>query len=60
MYFYYFAEVEVERLESSPSLENVDLDNNPLTTPIRSALEKVSAIKITFSLPESDDWDDDL
>lgn len=56
----FIVEVEVERLESSPSLETVDLDSNPLTTPIRSALEKVSAIKITFSSPESDDWDDDL
>ncbi|XP_065199837.1 leucine-rich repeat-containing protein 20 isoform X2 [Planococcus citri] len=54
----FIVEVEVERLESSPSLEDVDLGNNPLTTPIRSALEKVSAIKVTFSLP--DDWDDDL
>lgn len=41
-------------------MENVDLDNNPLTSPIRSALEKVSSIRITFSIPESEEWEDDL
>lgn len=52
-------EVDVDRLQACPSLEIVDLEENPLTNPIRSALEKVSSIKITFSLPEGvEDWDD--
>lgn len=58
--FPFITEVDVDRLECCPSMENVDLEDNPLTTPIRSALEKVSSIKITFSLPEADDWDDNL
>lgn len=56
----YIMEVDVQRLQSCPSMEIVDLTENPLTRATRSAIEKISSIKITFSLPEGeeDDWDD--
>ncbi|XKL67287.1 hypothetical protein PGB90_002778 [Kerria lacca] len=55
----YIIEINVDSLQSCPSLEICDLEENPLTSNIRSALEKISSIKVTFSVPEGEDedWD---
>lgn len=54
----FIPELDVEALRSCPSLETADLQENPLTTVIRSALENVTSIKITWSRSEAEDWDD--
>lgn len=49
----------MEKLASSPAMETIDLLNNPLTNSIRRELDKISSIKITFSIPEDEeDWDE--
>ncbi|KAK7580696.1 hypothetical protein V9T40_001325 [Parthenolecanium corni] len=54
----YIIELDVEALRSCPSLETADLQENPLTSVIRSALENVTSIKVTWSRSEADDWED--
>lgn len=50
--------MEVERLEAAPSLETVDLTNNPLTPRCHDKLSTVTTVRITISPRELEDWED--
>lgn len=57
-YIFYFLDVEVECLEQAPSLETVDLSNNPLAPRIHEQLSTIKKIQITISPREKEDWED--
>ncbi|KAG8322902.1 leucine-rich repeat-containing protein 20 isoform X2 [Homalodisca vitripennis] len=54
----YIVEVDIERLKASPSLEEVDLQDNPLSGSNHSALEKVTSLRILLSPRQLEDWED--
>lgn len=61
-YFCFYLEIEVDRLEQTESLEDVDLQENPLTMPNRNALQLVTRPRVVLSVTAADaseeDWDD--
>lgn len=57
MYFY-FTEVEVDCLLEAPSLETVNLTNNPLAPRTHGQLSQIRKIHITVSAREKEDWED--
>lgn len=56
----HIVEIEVDRLETTDSLEEVDLQENPLSIPNRNALQVLSRPRIILSIQETEeeDWDD--
>ncbi|XP_049781875.1 leucine-rich repeat-containing protein 20-like isoform X2 [Schistocerca serialis cubense] len=54
----YIIDVEVERLQEAPSLQEVDLQNNPLSARTHTALEAVTSPHILVSVREVEDWED--
>ncbi|KAK9871300.1 hypothetical protein WA026_011569 [Henosepilachna vigintioctopunctata] len=54
----HIVDVEVEYLKEAPSLESVDLTNNPLTRNSHSELEHLTKIRIILSPREIEDWED--
>uniref|UniRef100_A0A1B6LH32 Leucine-rich repeat-containing protein 20 n=1 Tax=Graphocephala atropunctata TaxID=36148 RepID=A0A1B6LH32_9HEMI len=54
----YIVDVDIERLKSSPSLEEVDLQDNPLGGSNHSALQKVTSLRILLSPRQLEDWED--
>ncbi|CAH0384256.1 unnamed protein product [Bemisia tabaci] len=58
----HIVEIEVDRLEQTESLEDVDLQENPLTMPNRNALQLVTRPRVVLSVTAADaseeDWDD--
>ncbi|KAL3268735.1 hypothetical protein HHI36_007837 [Cryptolaemus montrouzieri] len=51
-------EVNMELLETAPSLENVDLTNNPLSRKCLEELQKVKKMEILLSPLVKEDWED--
>uniref|UniRef100_A0A1B6CLP0 Leucine-rich repeat-containing protein 20 n=1 Tax=Clastoptera arizonana TaxID=38151 RepID=A0A1B6CLP0_9HEMI len=51
-------DVDVERLKSSPSLQEVDLQDNPLSSSAHSALQKITSLRISLSPRQIEDWED--
>lgn len=58
----HIVEIEVDRLEQTESLEDVDLQENPLTMPNRNALQLITRPRVVLSVTAADaseeDWDD--
>jgi hypothetical protein len=52
------ADVEVERLQEAPSLQEVDLRENPLNSRSHSALQLVTTLRIHISPRQIEDWED--
>lgn len=52
------ADVEVDSLQEAPSLETVDLQNNPLAPRIHEQLSKITKIRIQLTEREKEDWED--
>lgn len=57
-YTFKFSEVEVDCLVEAPSLETVNLKNNPLTPRTHEQLSQISKIHVTISPREKEDWED--
>ncbi|GLV41258.1 sclp [Carabus blaptoides fortunei] len=51
-------DVEVERMEAAPSLESVNLTNNPLTRRCHDRLSTVTTVRITVSPRQLEDWEE--
>lgn len=51
-------DVDVERLKSNTSLQEVDLQDNPLSSSCHSALQKVTSLRISVSVRQLEDWED--
>jgi hypothetical protein len=51
-------DVEVERLQEAPSLQEVDLRDNPLSLRSHSALQPVTTLRIHLSPRQIEDWED--
>lgn len=58
MFLLWISEVEVDCLLEAPSLETVDLKNNPLPPKIHEQLSQISKIQVTISAREKEDWED--
>lgn len=54
----YIVDVEVDSLQEAPSLETVDLQNNPLAPRIHEQLSKITKIRIQLTEREKEDWED--
>jgi len=54
----HIVDVEVERLEAAPSLETVDLTNNPLAPRSHDRLSAVTGVRISLSPRQIEDWED--
>jgi len=54
----YIVDVEIERLKASPSLQEVDLQDNPISSSCHSSLEKVTSLRILLSPRQLEDWED--
>lgn len=54
----HIVDVEVERLQEAPSLQEVDLQENPLSSQSHSALQSVTTLRIHLSPRQIEDWED--
>lgn len=54
----HIVEVDADRLKSSPSLQEVDLQENPLSRSCHNALQKVTSLRVLISEREVEDWED--
>lgn len=54
----HIVDVEVERLQEAPSLQEVDLRENPLSSRSHSALLPVTTLRIHLSPRQIEDWED--
>ncbi|XP_044761727.1 leucine-rich repeat-containing protein 57 [Coccinella septempunctata] len=54
----HITDVEVQCLQAAPSLETVDLSNNPLTRNCHNELERCSNIRIILTPRVMEDWED--
>nr|CAD7458120.1 unnamed protein product [Timema tahoe] len=54
----HIVDVEVERLQDARSLQEVDLQNNPVTSRSHDALLAISAPRVLLSPREREDWED--
>ncbi|KAJ8974153.1 hypothetical protein NQ317_003203 [Molorchus minor] len=54
----HIVDVEVECLKEAPSLEDVDLTNNPIAPRIHEALSSIIRMRISLSPREKEDWED--
>jgi len=52
------SDVEVERILDSPSLEEMDLQDNPLTPRCHDNLSGLTMLKIKLTPREKEDWED--
>lgn len=50
--------MDVECLEQAPSLETVDITNNPLAPRTYEQLSTIKNIQITLTPREKEDWED--
>lgn len=51
-------DVEIEYLTEAPSLEKVDLENNPLAPRIHDELSRITKIIVNLSPRQTEDWED--
>jgi hypothetical protein len=51
-------DVEVERLQGAPALQEVDLRENPLSSRCHDALQPVTTLRIHLSPRQTEDWED--
>jgi hypothetical protein len=51
-------DVEVERLQEAPALQEVDLRENPLSSRCHDALQPVTTLRIHLSPRQIEDWED--
>jgi len=51
-------DVEVERLQEAPALQEVDLRENPLSSRSHNALQPVTTLRIHMSPRQIEDWED--
>lgn len=51
-------DVEVERLQEAPALQEVDLRENPLSSGCHNALQPVTTLRIHLSPRQIEDWED--
>jgi len=54
----FIADVEVEAVVACPSLEQLNLQENPLKKDIFDELSKVTTLRIILSPREQEDWED--
>ncbi|KAJ4436035.1 hypothetical protein ANN_18662 [Periplaneta americana] len=54
----HIVDVEVERLQEAPSLQEVDLQENPLSARCHDALQTVTTLRIRVSARQIEDWED--
>ncbi|KAK9498989.1 hypothetical protein O3M35_003514 [Rhynocoris fuscipes] len=54
----HIVEIDVERLKGSPSLVEVDLQNNPIPPNTIAALNNLTTIRVTLTLREPEEWED--
>ncbi|XP_063243044.1 leucine-rich repeat protein SHOC-2 isoform X2 [Bacillus rossius redtenbacheri] len=54
----HIVDVEVERLQDAPSLEEVDLQENPVSPRCHDALTAVSSPRVLLSARALEDWED--
>jgi len=54
----FIADVDIELMCSSPKLESVNLEENPLTRQSEQDLAKVTQIKVTLTKRELEEWED--
>lgn len=58
IYFFLVTDIEVDCLKEAPSLETIDLRNNPIAPRIHEELSNISNIRILLSPREKEDWED--
>lgn len=51
-------EVDVERLKTSPALQNVDLRENPVPNQTLQALQNLTSIRVLLTAREPEEWED--
>ncbi|XP_054271695.1 leucine-rich repeat-containing protein 40-like [Macrosteles quadrilineatus] len=54
----HIVEVDIERLKASPSLQEVDLQDNPVSSSCHNNLQKVTSLRIMLSPRQLEDWED--
>ncbi|GLH14090.1 Leucine-rich repeat protein soc-2 homolog [Gryllus bimaculatus] len=54
----HIVDVEVERLRVAPSLQEVDLQENPLSPRCHNELSAVTSVQVRLSVREREDWED--
>ncbi|KAJ8969546.1 hypothetical protein NQ314_001698 [Rhamnusium bicolor] len=54
----HIVDIEIECLQEAPSLESVDLTNNPIAPRIHEQLSNINTIRISVSPREKEDWED--
>ncbi|RZF41272.1 hypothetical protein LSTR_LSTR010500 [Laodelphax striatellus] len=54
----FITEVDIERLKECPSLQDVDLQENPLTRKCTEALQNITVFRIAVTVRPLEDWED--
>lgn len=54
----FITEVDVERLKACPALQEVDLQENPLSSSCTSALQNVTVFRISVTVRGPEEWED--
>jgi len=54
----FIAEVDVEAVETNRSLQQLNLEENPIDTSIHDRLQNITSIRITLSVRERAEWED--
>jgi len=54
----FIADVDVESIEAKGSLEQLNLDENPLSATVHDKLATITSIRITLSVRERAEWED--
>lgn len=54
----HIVDVEVDYLLEAPSLENVDLERNPIAPRIHDQLSRITKIRVSISPRQTEDWED--
>ncbi|XP_065170144.1 leucine-rich repeat protein soc-2 homolog isoform X1 [Atheta coriaria] len=54
----YITDVEIDLIKAAPSLQVLDLSVNPLTPRCHDHLSSISAVRVTLTPREKEDWED--
>lgn len=57
-YLYVVSDVDVEEVKEAPSLEILNLTNNPISPRCHDMLSSVTSIEISLTPREKEDWED--